>query len=159
MGARWDGRDWRLATRPADIYPWLLSGGVVSRAATLSGVANLYRTAAGHDRVRSWCVERLDGWGTTHDRTTIDTAAGETHLVSAGAGDPTVLYVPGTTFNAATSLSLIAGLAAAHRVVAADVPGQPGLSAATRPSGKHVLAYGLWVDEVVAHLHAQRVIL
>jgi pimeloyl-ACP methyl ester carboxylesterase len=122
-------------------------------------VTDLYRTAVGHDLVRSWCVERLNRWAVPHDRTIIATTAGETHLVSAGAGDLTVLYLPGTTFNAATSLSLVTALAAAHRVVVADVPGQPGLSAATRPTGNRLPAYGVWVDEVVAHLQADRVVL
>jgi pimeloyl-ACP methyl ester carboxylesterase len=122
-------------------------------------VADLYRTAAGHDQLRLWCVDQLDRWTTPHDRTTIGTTAGETHLVSAGAGDLTVLYVPGTTFNAATSLSLVAALAMAHRVVVADVPGQPGLSTGMRPTGNQLLAYGRWVDEVVAHLQANRLVL
>jgi len=123
----------------------------------LCDVADLYRTAAGHERVRSWCIDQFDRWTTPHERTTVATTVGETHLLSVGAGEPTVLYLPGTTFNAATSLSLAAALAAAHRVVVADVPGQPGLSAATRPDGS--LGYGLWVDEVVAHLQPDRVVL
>jgi pimeloyl-ACP methyl ester carboxylesterase len=122
-------------------------------------VADIYRTAAGRDRVRSWCVDQLDGWTTPHERTTIATTAGETHLVSAGAGELTVLYVPGTTLNAATSLSLITAIAAANRVVVADVPGQPGLSAGMRPSGNRLVAYGRWVDEIVAHLQADRLVL
>jgi hypothetical protein len=87
-------------------------------------VNDVYRTAAGGDHVRSWCLDQLDRWTTPHDRTTIATTAGETHLLSAGAGDLTVLFVPGTTMNAATSLPLVAALAPAHRVLVADVPGQ-----------------------------------
>jgi pimeloyl-ACP methyl ester carboxylesterase len=122
-------------------------------------VTDLYRTAAGHEFVRAWCVDQLDRWTTPHDRTTVATSAGETHLVDAGAGEVTVLYVPGTTLNAATSLSLVAALSAGHRVVVADVPGQPGLSGATRPRGNRLLAYGLWVDEIVAHLRTDRLVL
>jgi len=132
---------------------------VVPCGVTLCGVADLYRTAAGHDLVRSWCIDQLDRWATPHDRTTIDTTAGETHLVSAGAGDLTVLYVPGTTLNAATSLTLVTTLAAAHRVVVADVPGQPGLSVGVRPTGNRLVAYGRWADEIVGHLRADRLIL
>lgn len=122
-------------------------------------MADIYRTAAGRDRVRSWCVDQLDHWTTPHDRTTIDTAAGETHLVSAGAGDLTVLYLPGTTLNAAASLTLVTAFAAAHRVVVADVPGQPGLSTGMRPSGNRLVAYGRWVDELLARLRADRLVL
>jgi pimeloyl-ACP methyl ester carboxylesterase len=122
-------------------------------------VADLYRTAAGRDHVRAWCSDQLDGWTTPHDRTIIATTAGETHLLSAGAGELTVLFVPGTALNAATSLSLVTALAGAHRVVVADVPGQPGLSAGMRPRGNRLSAYGRWVDEIVAHLQADRLVL
>jgi pimeloyl-ACP methyl ester carboxylesterase len=61
--------------------------------------------------------------------------------------------------NAATSLSLVAALARTYRVVVADVPGQPGLSAEARPHGNRLSAYGRWVDQVITHLQADRLIL
>lgn len=78
------------------------------------------------------------------------TALGETHLVTAGDGPATVLYLPGTNFNAATSERLVTGLAGRLRVIVADLPGQPGLSAAARPRDRS--AYGGWVDEIVSDL-------
>ncbi|MGY1884960.1 alpha/beta fold hydrolase [Blastococcus sp. SYSU DS0753] len=119
----------------------------------------LYRSDTAHQEIRAWCIRRLTDWDTAHQRTVVDTTLGQTHLLSAGSGDTTVLYLPGTNFNAATSLPLLAALASEHRVVAADVPGQPGLSAGARPGGDRMAAYGAWVGELVEHLRTDRAVL
>jgi pimeloyl-ACP methyl ester carboxylesterase len=126
---------------------------------TIVGVAELYRTAAGRLEVRLWCEDRLDRWTTPHVRRVIPTSAGETHLLEAGAGELTVLYLPGTNFNAATSLPLVTALAQHHRVVVADLPGQPGLSDGTRPPGDRLAAYGSWADQVVDEVRGSRLVL
>ncbi|MGY1696125.1 alpha/beta fold hydrolase [Geodermatophilus sp. SYSU D00814] len=120
---------------------------------------SLYRTAASREAVRAWCEGRLAEWPTAHERSELDTRLGATHLVVAGQGETTVLYLPGTNVSAATSLPVLSALAAGRRVVAADVPGQPGLSAGVRPSGDRLAGYGAWVGELVAHLHAGRLVL
>ena len=106
-----------------------------------------YRSSDGEAAVRAWCEARLQG----RERTTVTTDLGDTSLVGAGtgAGDPTILLVPGTNLNAATSLGLVDALAAHPRVVVVDLPGQPGLSTAAGPSGDRMTGYGAWLDEVV----------
>ncbi|MDT0268616.1 alpha/beta hydrolase [Streptomyces sp. DSM 44915] len=91
------------------------------------------------------------------------TRLGRTHLVSAGDearadGAPRVLFVPGTNFNAATSLSLLAALAERWPTHVADVPGQPGLSGPERPRSQRLLAYGQWLGEVLDQLGPQPVV-
>ncbi len=98
-------------------------------------VGNRYRSRQGHELVRNWCERRLDEWTVAHERHEVDTGAGRTHLVVAGSGEVIVLLLPGTNFNAATSLSLASALAARVRVVLADLPGQPGLSTGHLPGG------------------------
>ena len=120
-------------------------------------MADLYRSPAGHEAIRSWCGSRLDGWAFPHERRTVPTVLGETSLVTAGDGPATVLYLPGTNFNAASSLLLVDALAGRVRVVVADLPGQPGLSAGRRPPDR--LAYGAWIDEIAASLAADRLVL
>ncbi|MGY2002094.1 alpha/beta fold hydrolase [Blastococcus sp. SYSU DS1024] len=119
----------------------------------------MYRSDDARQEITAWCERRLTRWDTPHQRAVVDTALGGTHLLSAGRGDTTVLYLPGTNFNAATSLPLLAALAAEHRVVAADVPGQPGLSDGARPAGDRMAAYGTWTGELVEHLRAERLVL
>jgi pimeloyl-ACP methyl ester carboxylesterase len=94
-----------------------------------------------------------------HERECVVTALGNTHLLSAGTGETTVLYLPGTNFSAATSRPVVTALAGNFRVVVADVPGQPGLSSGERPRGDRMRAYGAWVDGLVAHLSAATLVL
>jgi pimeloyl-ACP methyl ester carboxylesterase len=112
----------------------------------------LYRSAAGQQAIRAWCTDRLDGWGVAHEPRERATALGSTHLITAGSGGPTAVLVPGTNLNAATNLDLIGALAEHRRVVALDLPGQPGLSAANSPGKDRITIYGHWLDGVLAAL-------
>ncbi|WP_308405171.1 alpha/beta fold hydrolase [Streptomyces sp. B93] len=69
------------------------------------------------------------------------------------------MFVPGTNFNAATSLPLATALVAAgYRVLLVDVPGQPGLSSGERaPSGGRLSWYGAWLGEVVEEVSSEPV--
>ena len=112
----------------------------------------LYRSAAGEQAIRAWCQDRLDGWGVAHERREEATALGSTHLLTAGTGEPTVVLVPGTNLNAATSLDLVEAVARHRRVTAVDLPGQPGLSAADLPGQDRISAYGRWLEELLGQL-------
>jgi len=71
-------------------------------------VASIYRSGPGREAIRSWCFEQLSHWPESHE-TTMTTANGaSTHAVLAGTGaaGPSVVLVPGTNFNAASSLPL-----------------------------------------------------
>jgi pimeloyl-ACP methyl ester carboxylesterase len=113
-------------------------------------VNSIYRSPAGEARILSWCTAMLDAWPVPHERTTISANQARTHLVTAGSG-PTVVFVSGTNFSAAVSLPLASALVAAgHRVVLPDVPGQPGLSSGSRDlAGGRLSWYGAWLDEVI----------
>ncbi|MFD9434228.1 alpha/beta fold hydrolase [Streptomyces sp. NPDC060002] len=84
----------------------------------------------------------------------------QTHVVLAGSGATTVVFVPGTNFNAAASLPLATALVAAgYRVVLVDVPGQPGLSSGERGlSGGRLSWYGGWLGEVVEKISLDPVV-
>lgn len=120
---------------------------------------DVYRTAGGRTAVRQWCQSTLSSWSVPHERSEIVTSGGRTHLVRAGVGSVTVLFLPGTNFNASTSLDLMARLAEQHRVVAADLPGQPGLSAGTLAGEHSRTAHRLWVNEVISSLQADVLVL
>ncbi|MFI8386770.1 alpha/beta fold hydrolase [Streptomyces sp. NPDC085540] len=94
---------------------------------------SIYRSTAGREHIRHWCTDRLDKWPVPNERTMVTANGAQTHLVTAGTGPTTVVFVPGTSFNAAASLPLATALVAAgHRLVLPDVPGQPGLSSEER---------------------------
>ena len=97
-------------------------------------MVDLYRTPAGHEAIRSWCTLRLEEWAVPHERRTVPTALGETSLVTAGEGPATVLYLPGTNFNAASSLTLAGALAAPSECPASTSrSASRGCSCSTRP--------------------------
>ncbi len=104
----------------------------------------------GQQRIRDWCVDQLQSWTVAHDRRVVVAHGVETHVVGAGGGDVTVVYLPGTNFNAASSLPLAEALAGRYRVVLVDVPGQPGLSDGHRdPPQRTTEWYGRWFHEVL----------
>jgi len=62
-------------------------------------------------------------------RCVVETALGKTHLIEAGPQDgPPLLLLHGTASNSATWLADIPVWAREFHVVAADIPGEPGLS-------------------------------
>ncbi|MFI1013130.1 alpha/beta fold hydrolase [Streptomyces sp. NPDC020965] len=111
---------------------------------------SIYRSVAGRDAIGRWCAERLDEWPVAHERVTLSVSGVRTHVVTAGSGSP-VVFVPGTNFNAAASLPVASALVAAgHRVILPDVPGQPGLSSGERGlAGGRLSWYGRWLGEVI----------
>jgi pimeloyl-ACP methyl ester carboxylesterase len=62
-------------------------------------------------------------------RRVVETALGKTHLIEAGPEDgPALLLLHGTASNSAAWLADIPQWSRAFRVIAADIPGEPGLS-------------------------------
>ncbi|MEV4213613.1 alpha/beta hydrolase [Micromonospora sp. NPDC049662] len=113
-------------------------------------MTSIYRTPAGRDTIRRWCAQQLNGWSTPHERRIIRAHGHDTHLLSAAAGLVTVVLVAGDRFSTAAYLPLLTALARQYRVVAADIPGQPGLSADAADVADGGLAwYGRWLAEVV----------
>lgn len=115
-------------------------------------MASIYRSDAGRDVIRYWCTDQLEHWVTPHD-TGVTTANGaRTHAVisTTAFADPSVLFVPGTNFNAASSLPLASALAQRRRTILLDVPGQPGLSDGDRGiAGGRLDWYGRWLADTI----------
>ncbi|MEE6264320.1 alpha/beta hydrolase [Streptomyces diastatochromogenes] len=120
---------------------------------------SIYRSTTGKELIRRWCLDQLAAWPVPHERTTVTAKGAPTHIVLAGAGATTVVFVPGTNFNAAASLPLATALVAAgYRVLLVDVPGQPGLSSGERGlSGGRLSWYGAWLNEVIERTSSEPV--
>lgn len=113
----------------------------------------IYRSVDAQAEIRSWCTEHLVASKIRHQRSEISTPAGSTSVVSAGpparANEPTVVLLPGSNMNTATSLPLIQALASRRHTVALDVPGQPGLSSGRRPVIGRMSWYASWLNEAL----------
>jgi pimeloyl-ACP methyl ester carboxylesterase len=112
---------------------------------------SVYRDENGRAAIVEWCEGRLAGLKTSHDRRTLDTGLGTAHITTLGTAGPTVVLLPGTNFNIASWLELAVALADEHRVIAIDLPGQPGLSDPERHRHAHDL-YGVWLAETLKEL-------
>ncbi|GAA0325463.1 alpha/beta fold hydrolase [Streptomyces polychromogenes] len=120
---------------------------------------SIYRSTTGRELIRRWCFDQLDAWSVPHERTTVTANGARTHVVLAGDGATTVVFVPGTNFNAAASLPLATALVAdGYRVLLVDVPGQPGLSTGERRlSGGRLSWYGAWLSKVIEKISSEPV--
>ncbi|MBF6414901.1 alpha/beta hydrolase [Nocardia cyriacigeorgica] len=112
-------------------------------------MSSVYRSAAGRLAIRRWCESALDEWPVRHSRSIVATSAGGVHMLSAGVGGPPVLLVPGTNYNAATTLSWARALAHHRQVHVIDLPGQPGLSDENRPRRNRTTWYGNVLTEIL----------
>lgn len=126
----------------------------------MSRDGTIYRTPAGRECITQWCHTQLAEWHLQHERVTVVAQGAKTHVVIAGSGGTTIVYVPGTNFNAAASLPLASALVAAgHRIVLPDVPGQPGLSSGQRGlSSGRVSWYGTWLSDLLGQVVADAVV-
>ena len=77
---------------------------------------------------------RLDQAGLTATHRYVHTPVGRVHVLLGGAGESTLLFVPGLGASAGDFPELLAQLARHHRVLAIDLPGS-GLSDAVRFKG------------------------
>ncbi|WP_084480674.1 alpha/beta fold hydrolase [Nocardia grenadensis] len=115
-------------------------------------MVSVYVNAPSGEVIELWCTERLQNWDVAHRQWSITTSAGPTRIVALGEEHDrgaTVVLIPGTNMNTAVALPFLAQLAARYRVLALDVPGQPGLSAPERPRRDRMAWYGRWLGEVL----------
>ena len=119
----------------------------------------VYKNSRGQRDVRQWCSDALARADFTLTSTTLDTSVGRVKLTSAGAGQPQIVMVPGTGFNAAVALPWLKSLSVHWATTVVDLPGQPGLSDPRRPRRGRLAWYGRVLDEVLAAVDADGVVL
>ena len=120
-----------------------------------------YKNARGQRAVRQWCSQALARADFPLTSATVDTSVGRVRLTSAGAGAgrPRVVMVPGTGSNAAVALPWLRALSARWPTTVVDLPGQPGLSDPRRPRRARLAWYGRALDEILAAMDADGVVL
>lgn len=120
---------------------------------------SVYKNPRGQHAVRQWCSETLAHADFPLTSTTLDTSAGRVHLTSAGTGRARIVLVPGTGYNAAMALPWLRALSARWPTTVVDLPGQPGLSDPHRPRRARLAWYGRALDEILAAMDADGVVL
>jgi pimeloyl-ACP methyl ester carboxylesterase len=120
---------------------------------------SVYKNARGQRAVRTWCSETLARADFPITSTTLNVSVGRVELTSAGKDRPQVIMLPGTAFNAAVALPWLRALSARWATTVVDLPGQPGLSDPQRPRRARLSWYGRVLDEVLASMDADGVVL
>jgi pimeloyl-ACP methyl ester carboxylesterase len=99
----------------------------------------------------------VDHWPVKVTGLDAPTDYGTTHLLASGDETaPVVLLLPGGSATATAWSAVSGGLSQAHRVVAVDPIGQPGLSTPGQRQLKTAADLASWLDQVLDYLGAQR---
>ena len=118
---------------------------------------SIFKSREGETEIQALYDEALGGLGLPYESLTVDTRAGDTHVLAAGPEDaPPVVFLPGGNFLNPTCLRWFSPLAADHRLYAPDLVGQPGRSSQTRSSPKGD-GHAFWVEDVLDGLGLWRV--
>ncbi|CAA9407376.1 MAG: hypothetical protein AVDCRST_MAG03-1621 [uncultured Rubrobacteraceae bacterium] len=121
------------------------------------GGSSIYRSPGGEAELAALYEEALARLGSGCETRMIATGLGETHVILAGPQDaPPLIVLPGGNFLNPMCLSWFLPLAAAFRIYAPDIIGQPGRSARTRPSAKGD-GHARWLVDVLDGLGLGRV--
>lgn len=112
-------------------------------------MTGIYTSTADAALVRQRYREALESWPVPSEHRHVSTSQGETFVLICGPEEaPPVLLLHGSSSNALTWSADAASWAEEFRLYAADVIGEPGLSAPSRPppdSEEHAW----WLDEVL----------
>ena len=122
-------------------------------------MATVYKNPRGQRAVRQWCSDALSRAGFPLTTTTLNTSAGRVALTTAGSGEPRVVLVPGTGFNAAVALPWLRALSGRWTTTVVDLPGQPGLSDPRRPRRARLSWYGRLLDEILTAMDVDGAVL
>lgn len=117
-----------------------------------------YKSESDRSAVARWCRVRLAAWPVAHRPRQVDFDGGTAQLTLVGDGEPRVVFVPGTNFNAATSLAIAEALGRRWPTAVVDLPGQPGLSSGERPRAASRGWYGRVLKQILDAIDARGVV-
>jgi len=115
-------------------------------------MASLYRSEEAARTIRTRYLTFLRHWPVASQRLQVPTCQGETFIMACGDPEaPPLVLLHGALGNSAMWMGDVAAWAAAFRVYAVDVIGEPGLSAPSRPALDSD-SHARWLDDVLGAL-------
>ncbi|MEB3371448.1 alpha/beta fold hydrolase [Saccharopolyspora mangrovi] len=113
---------------------------------------SMYKSERGRLAILRTYRELLDDWPVPATRRTVETSLGQAFVLESGPQDgPPLVLLHGSGTNTAMWRAEVPEWSRHHRVLALDLPGEPGLSAQVRPALDSD-AHARWLDEVFDHL-------
>ena len=114
--------------------------------------AEIYKSERGRLAIQRAYQDLLDDWPVPATRRTVETSLGTTFVLESGPADaPPLVLLHGSGTNTAMWLAEVPELSRRFRVLALDLPGEPGGSAQVRPPLDSD-AHARWLDEVFDRL-------
>lgn len=116
----------------------------------------IYKSEEGARLVRERYQAFLKYWMQPNEQRLVPTREGDTFVISCGNPDaPPLILLHGAAMTSVMWMGDVIKWAPHFRIHAIDLIGEPGLSAASRPSLSSE-AYALWLDDVLAALAIER---
>ncbi len=110
---------------------------------------SIYKSPAGEQAVMSLYDSMLARWPVPHTETYVPTRHGSTFVIASGdASAPPLVLLHGAGTNSAMWVGDTAAYSRKYRVLALDLPGEPGRSAPNRPSWDGP-AYSDWLVDAL----------
>jgi pimeloyl-ACP methyl ester carboxylesterase len=120
---------------------------------------SLFKSAIGKKEIFSLYDEKLAELNIDYKYETVATSFGKTNIIVTGnASNPPLIIVHGSSGCAPIGLETYPNLSKKYQVFAVDVLAQPNKSAETRLSMKDN-SYGKWLNEIIANLDLENVVL
>ena len=119
----------------------------------------MFKSKKGKNEILLLYDKKLKGLNLDFEYLTVQTSFGKTNIIATGdPANPPIIVVHGSNACAPISLETYPNLSTHFQVFAVDVLAQPNKSAATRLSMKDD-SYGKWMNEVIAALKIDNVVL
>jgi pimeloyl-ACP methyl ester carboxylesterase len=116
----------------------------------------IWKSAEGEAAVKAAYGRFREAWPVPREELRLATRLGETFVVASGERDaPALVLLHGAGSNSFMWMGDVATWAKRFRVLAVDLPGEPGESAPVRPA-RVGDTYAAWLDEVLAGLGVTR---
>ena len=117
---------------------------------------SVFKSEEGQMLIRNYYRKLLESWPVENEKKTADTVFGPTHVILCGSEKkPPLFMIHGASGNSASWMGEVEKFSEHFRLIAVDMPGEPGLSADRRmsPSGDD---YSLWAESLMNSLEIEK---
>ncbi|HOO75375.1 MAG TPA: alpha/beta hydrolase [Tepiditoga sp.] len=116
----------------------------------------IYKSSEGKRKIMDFYNEAMKSWPVSYEEFIIETSYGKIYAVSSGKKDAPMLFlIHGSASNSASWIGEAEKLSENFRIIAVDVPGEPGKSTEKRLNMNSDES-GLWFREVVNYFNAEK---
>ena len=118
---------------------------------------SVFKSQEGCEQILNYYSRMIEQWPVENERRVITASHYRTHLIISGdEAHPPLLLLHGTAGNSSAWLGDVEALSRRFRVIAADMPGEPGLSEDARmsPAGDD---YARWIEALLDELKLGKV--